>query len=111
MFQCVIFLSLDSFRIKIKCFFIESATCMRSIMKTPPKQIPETFSVGQAFHVFNEYFNAKIGYAIDLLESMRKDPENHKKEWAEMVTIITDKYMDKKDNFDWSDQLCPWKAE
>ena len=77
--------------------------------------LPEIFSCVIEFcKIFNEYFNAKIGYVIDLLESMRKDPENHKKEraiWQEMVTIITDKYVDKKDNFDWSDQLCPWKAE
>lgn len=34
-------------------------------------------------------------YAADLLESMRKSPENHKKEWGiwqEMVKQIADDY-------------------
>ncbi len=152
-------------------------------METPPKQIPETFSVGQAFHIniffllgiwplvepkvieeeqksglysfffievcstydchsewneairlvlhvpkeeqrtlqltlseifscviefckiFNERCNFEIAYAADLLESMRKSPENHKTEWAiwqEMVKEIADDY-ESKDNFNWSD--------
>ena len=158
---------------------------MRSIMEKPPKQIPETFSVGQAFtiniyfflnlwsfvepkvieeerldgiysfffieicsgyecyaewneairralHVpkekqrslqlslpeifscslefcklYNERYNSKIVYAVDLLESMRKDPENYKTEWAvwqKIITVIVDKHMN-DDDFNWLDEL------
>ncbi|QZA58855.1 hypothetical protein [Candidatus Rhabdochlamydia porcellionis] len=83
--------------------------------KTLQLTLPEVFSCTIEFcKIFNKYFNTKIGYPIDLLESMRKDPESYKREWAiwqGMVTKITNDFMNKENYFNWLDQLCPWKAE
>lgn len=64
--------------------------------------------------IFNERCNSKIAYTVDLLESMKKDPENHKKEWAiwqEMAKEIADDPTKKESYFDWLATLSPWKIE
>ncbi len=57
--------------------------------------------------LYNERYDFKIKYIVDLLESMRKDPKNYKAEWAiwqEIVTAVVDKQMN-NDEFDWSSEL------
>ena len=64
--------------------------------------------------IFNERCNFKIAYTVDLLESMRKNPKTHEKEWAiwqEVVTRISDKYMNREDDFNWASTLSPWRIE
>ena len=77
--------------------------------------LPEIFSCVIEFcKIFNERCNFKIAYAVDLLESMRKDPESYEKEWAiwqEMVEAIADESVNRKNYFDWSATLAPWKIE
>ena len=57
--------------------------------------------------LYNERYDSKIAHTVDLLESMRKAPENCKAEWAvwQDVCIQTvNKYMN-SDSFDWSAEL------
>ncbi len=82
--------------------------------KTLQLSLPEIFSCTIEFcKIFNERCNFKIAYAVDLLESMKKDPESHKREWSiwqKMVKEISDDY-ESKDNFNWEARLSPWKIE
>ncbi|QZA58490.1 hypothetical protein [Candidatus Rhabdochlamydia porcellionis] len=64
--------------------------------------------------IFNERCNFKIAYTVDLLESMRKNPKNHEREWAiwqDMVKEIADDHEGKNNYFNWADTLSPWKME
>ncbi|HEV3269897.1 MAG TPA: hypothetical protein VGZ69_04525 [Candidatus Rhabdochlamydia sp.] len=57
--------------------------------------------------LYNERYDSKITYAVHLLESMKKKPENYKAEWVvwQDVCIQTvNKYMN-SDSFDWSAEL------
>ena len=77
--------------------------------------LPEIFSSTIEFcKIFNERCNFKIAYAVNLLESMRKDPKSYKTEWAiwqEMVIKVADDFMNKENYFNWSARLSPWKIE
>ncbi|MEK7339838.1 MAG: hypothetical protein AABZ92_03895 [Verrucomicrobiota bacterium] len=70
--------------------------------------LPEIFSCSLEFcKLHNERYKSEIAYAVHLLESMKKDPENYKAEWAvwqDVIAQTVNKYMD-SDAFDWSDEL------
>jgi hypothetical protein len=56
----------------------------------------------------NERWDSEIDYAVQFLDSMKKDPDKHRREWDLWETTKTD-YMSKRvkftRNFDWSAQL------
>jgi hypothetical protein len=76
--------------------------------KTLQLSLPEIFSCVIGFcKLYNERYNSKIACAVDLLESMRKAPENYKAEWVvwqEIVAAVVDNDMN-NDEFDWSSEL------
>ncbi|PWU15981.1 MAG: hypothetical protein C5B45_01520 [Chlamydiae bacterium] len=58
----------------------------------------------------NEIYESEISYAVHLLESMKKNPENYKSEWEiwqKIVAVVVDKHMD-SNGFNWSDRLPGW---
>lgn len=73
--------------------------------------LSEIFSCALEFcKLHNERYESKIEYAVHLLESMKKDPEQYIKEWAVWQDVIeqaVNKYMD-NDEFDWFAELPTW---
>jgi uncharacterized protein YdaU (DUF1376 family) len=73
--------------------------------------LPEIFSCTLEFcRLHNERYDSKISYAVHLLESMQKNPKNHKVEWAiwqDVIEQVVKKYMNSK-SFDWSSEILSW---
>lgn len=83
----------------------------KEAQKTLQLSPPEIFSCILEFcRIQNKRYDYKMMYAVHLLESMKKEPEQHKDEWAiwqDVVEQMVNKYMDSK-GFDWSAELLSW---
>lgn len=83
----------------------------REEQKTLELSLSGIFSCTLEFcKLYNDRYESKISYAVRLLESMQRNPNSYKAEWAiwkDVVEQVIKKHMNSK-SFEWSDELLSW---